>query len=139
MKYGLCLKLNKLLDADSRHCQYSTPEGTSCGICSEKTVAETYNNHVEKAIEEAFTGKTIVIKTKGRNDGESGIVWIEKGKIRGTGFAPEDDTISDFSNLKSHLKSYYDTQDAQSILRSYLDKARLIGKFPDGIPVMEVD
>jgi len=138
MKFGLCLKLNQILNVESSKCTYENEKGIGCRICADKSDADMYNSYVDSAIEEAFTGKSIVLKTKGRTPRESGIVWIEKGKIRGTGFAPEDEDISDFTILKSYLKSYYDTQDAQSILRSYLDKARLIGKFPEGIPVLEV-
>lgn len=138
MQFGLCLKLNQVLNVESPVCRYESENGEICRICGKEASPEDYNEAAEKAIAESFTGKTLLIRTVGRNAEEKGVVWVEKGKIKGTGFAPGDSEIRDFEDLKPHLHAYYDTQDAQSILKTYLEKARLVGRLPDGIPVMEV-
>ena len=130
--------MNQLLNPEITKCQYETEAGTRCLICDGNADPETYNDHVTKAITEAFSGRSLVLKTKGRTSDEKGIVWIENGKIKGTGYASEIESISDLSEIKSHLSYYYDTQDAQSIIRGFIEKGKVIGHFQGNIPVVEI-
>ena len=51
---------------------------------------------------------------------------------------PTDQEVVEMNDLKPFLKSYYDTQDAQSILKPFLTKAIKKGSFDNGIAVLEL-
>jgi DNA polymerase-3 subunit epsilon len=138
LRYGLCLRLNQILDAESHECSYTSEEGLGCGICTGGLSVEDYNLRVEKAISEALAGQSLLLKTTGRIPKETGMVWVEKGKIMGMGYIPDSGENMDFLTLKSHLNAYYDTQDAQSILRSWLEKAEQEAPLSEGIPVFRL-
>lgn len=135
MDLGLCLQLNKLLHEESVRCQYETTAGTICLRCGKNAQAERYNQTVEEAIQ-LLRGEDFFLRCKGREDWELGVVWVEKGKLKGLGFVPEDEFRSK-DTILNHLHSYYDTQDAQSILRFWLEKARLTHEKIDGIGIYE--
>ena len=61
---------------------------------------------------------------KGREPGESTVVWIEKGTYRGFGFFDESEQGSDPEELKKYVRQYPDNQDIQRILNAYLRNNR---------------
>jgi hypothetical protein len=93
---------------------------------------------VENAISEYRQQKSVLIKMPGRQFHESGLVWIEKGKIKAYGFVSDEIQNQDFESLKSHLKSYYDTQDSQSILKTYSAKLVSKGLLTEGIELLSL-
>jgi DNA polymerase-3 subunit epsilon len=137
MELGLCLQLNKLLHEESTRCQYESSTGTICLRCGQSAPPELYNQRVDEA-RQLLRGQDFFLRCMGREAWESGVIWVEKGKLKGVGFVPEDDFRSKEAIL-NHLHSYYDTQDAQSILRTWLEKARLTQETLDGIAIYEFD
>ena len=137
MQFGLCLQLNQLLHEESGPCQYHTTEGKVCLKCSQKSDPESYNARVENACLH-LRGDDFFLRFQGREAWEYGVVWVEKGKIKGTGFVPETD-FNQKSKILQHLESYYDTQDAQSILRFWLEKASISSQNIEGILVYEFE
>jgi len=138
MKNGLCLRLNRLIPERNAVCQYEEKNGQKCLVCDARSEAEAYNLAIEKALENWHEGQSYVLQMAGRQDEELGLVWVQNGKIKGYGYAPIDAQIEDLSGLKTYLNSYYDTQDAQSILRPYYAKAKRRGRFEDGLEVLEL-
>lgn len=135
MQLGLCLIRNGLVDPTPTGCAYETVDGRRCLICEGATTTEEYNNQVLKAQKTLSEGQTLLLKTTGRDASESGAVWVDKGKIKGYGYVPSDAETTDLDSIKPYLKSYYDTQDAQSILKMYLPKARKMGMIENEIGV----
>ncbi len=138
MKYGLCLQLNKLLPELNDKCKYTSETGKNCAFCSGETDSVSYNELLEEAIKEFNHKKSFILKMKGPKKEEFGLIWVQNGKIKGYGFIPNEMEINEFEDLRTFLKSYYDTQDAQSILKPYLAKAKLKGTFSDGTEILEL-
>jgi DNA polymerase-3 subunit epsilon len=122
---GLCLHLNGLTSTASPNCSYEGSNGINCISCNGKGIAE-YNQAVRTGIEKYFQpGKTILM-LKGRTPAESGIIYLEKGKIMGLGFGPAKNLESmDLQEICESLKPYYDTQDAQAILRPWMEQSTI--------------
>lgn len=72
----------------------------------------------------ATSNLSAVILGKGREAGESSVVWIDNGTYKGFGFIGENVAINDISALKNYIKSYSDNQDIQRILQVYLRRDR---------------
>jgi len=138
MNHGLCLGFNQLLPEKNAHCKYENEIGQKCLICSQKASPELYNSTIEVALENWNEGKSFILQMAGRQKEELGLVWVKKGKISGYGYIPVDIEIVEMFDLKPFLNSYYDTQDAQSILKPFLCKAKKKGVFDDGIDVLEL-
>jgi len=138
MKNGLCLAFNQLLPEKNAICKYENETGRKCLICNEKASVDIYNSSVEIAFENWNEGKSFILQMAGREKDELGLVWVKRGKICGYGFIPVDQEVLEISDLKPFLQSYYDTQDAQSILKPFLAKAKRKGVFGDGVEVLEV-
>lgn len=138
MEFGLCLKLNGLLENEINACHYETLSGTRCLYCDGKVVPEKYNEAVGRLIQKYLSDKTLLFKTKGRKEAESGWILMERGKIRGYGFGPEIIPENSLEVVKPFLNSYYDTTDAQSILRQFIKKARWVSTWPDDTELFEI-
>ena len=138
MKFGLCLRVNGMLEKDVKYCAYETETGQQCLICAGNVEPSIYNQKVEEAQNQMSNGQSILLKTSGRDDSETGAIWIHRGKIKGYGYVPSDTAIETMEMLKPYLKSYYDTQDAQSILKMYLPKARKLGMLENEIGVFGI-
>jgi DNA polymerase-3 subunit epsilon len=123
MENGLCLRLNGLTNGE-QDCRYLSASGYSCLACSGEA-PDFYNQQVEKVTEQYFRMGKVLMLTKGRRPDEHGAVYMENGKILGYGYlemavlqaGPE-------LEIRQHLLPYYDTQDAQSILRPWLEQSR---------------
>jgi DNA polymerase-3 subunit epsilon len=138
MKNGLCLAFNQLLPGKNAQCNYENEDGQKCLICFEKASVEMYNATIEMALENWNEGKSFILQMPGRQKEEMGLVWVKSGKISGYGYMPIDQDALEMSDLKPFLQSYYDTQDAQSILKPFLSKARKMGVLEDGVEVLEL-
>lgn len=138
MEFGLCLKLNGLREKQNTACQYETLTGTRCLHCEGKVTQEKYNEVVNQLIQKYLSDKTLLFKTKGREEAESGWIWLERGKIRGYGFGPAAFPENSLDMVKPFLNSYYDTTDAQSILRQFIKKARWVNTWPDETELFEI-
>lgn len=138
MKNGLCLAFNQLLPEKNTGCKYETEDGQMCMVCSQKITPQTYNSAIEGVILNWQEGKSYILQMAGRQKEEMALVWVKSGKISGYGFMPTDQEVVEMNDLKPFLKSYYDTQDAQSILKPFLTKAIKKGSFDNGIAVLEL-
>jgi len=139
IKHGLCLKLNGLTQENSPPCSYSNETGNSCLVCNKSGQIEDYNGSVTELIRENFRLGRIVLKTSGRKAEENGAIYLENGKILGFGYVPNNNFISnELDEIRSVLEPYYDTQDAQSIIRPWLEKSRQADSKSALIEVFEV-
>lgn len=138
MQFGLCLKLNGLLEKEVKSCNYETELGQKCLHCHENVEAETYNQLVSSLMKQHFPHKSILIKTLGRSENECGVVWLDRGKLKGYGFCNRDSFPQTLMEVKEHLTGYYDTTDSQAIIRPYLAEAKVIGEMEDKTLVLEV-
>ncbi|HTF80656.1 MAG TPA: exonuclease domain-containing protein [Cytophagales bacterium] len=128
-QHGLCLRLCGVIDSKTK-CNYQNPFGTTCAVCAGQGDVDHYNQKVEDAFEGISQQATFLIKTVGRDQEEQGFVMVERGRLLGYGFVGMDATIHEFDALKSYLNPCYDTQDSQSIIKSFLKKAQLVHTEP---------
>ncbi len=136
MQHGLCLKLNGIFDKDNKLCRYQGTQQQHCLVCEDQADATTYNKQVAQAIA-TLPQENYLLKTTGRTAEEVGMVWVEHGKIRACGYV-ETNTTWEPETLLPQLKTYYDTQDSQSILRQFLPKAIEVGSFANGLKLLEI-
>ncbi|MDX2189438.1 MAG: exonuclease domain-containing protein [Bacteroidota bacterium] len=130
MDNRLCLKLNGLLPEKNVKCNYNPDSEEQCLYCNENASAGKYNKSFDKAFATINSNKTFVIKTPGRKRDEESFVFVENGKFLGYGHINKEETISSIDELKNYLNICYDTQDSQSIIHSYIGKAKMISKEP---------
>jgi DNA polymerase-3 subunit epsilon len=130
LEHRLCLKLNGIITEAANKCSYGIEEGNDCPVCNGGIKATHYNKNFTKALSHLTNEKSFVIKTPGRKRDEEGFVMVEKGKFLGFGYVGTDEQISSIDQLKDYLTVCYDTQDSQSIIQSFMDKAKLISSSP---------
>jgi DNA polymerase-3 subunit epsilon len=137
MENGLCLKLNGLTADRSPACGYESGDSI-CLACSGEESA-IYNQRVQALIDLQFRSGKILLIMKGRKEEECGAVFQENGKILGYGYLQKEMANSgSFSQISECLLPYYDTRDAQSILRPWLEMSRQLSADSDGILIFEV-
>lgn len=129
MQYGLCLKLNHVLQADAPQCHYEHTTGLSCGYCGGLPTSE-YNERVHSAVHYLKSGISYLVCAPGRVPEESGAVLVKKGKIVGMGYLPYDLPCSDLEEVSSLLTPLYDTQDSHWILQQFLKQASVVRQEP---------
>ena len=137
MQHGLCLRMNGLRMEKESMCAYQDRNGRQCLVCSENASPSAYNMYVSNALK-ALEGHSFLLKTTGRTQDESGLVWVESGRLMGYGYLPADTEVYSMNDVKPYLKGYYDTQDAQTILHLYLPKAKKIGALDANTAVMQL-
>jgi len=120
--YHLCSKLCGLQPSEDE-C-YDHYVGLCAGACTGEESCEDYNIKCIKAIESFSSAGSFAIVGKGRHHEESSLVLVEKGRYLGFGYLNSDIQIGDFDAAKNYIKSYYDTQDIQSIINAHLRTAR---------------
>ena|GEM_PF-2709 len=136
MENGLCLRLNGLTKAE-QNCHYLAASGAICLACAGEE-PEIYNRQVEKVLEQYFRMGKVLLITKGRRKEEHGVVYLENGKILGYGFLEKSVLQSGHeAEIRQLLLPYYDTQDAQSILRPWLEQSRKLEFSPEDMLVLE--
>ena len=108
-------------------------------VCNKSGQIDDYNDAVSELIRENFRLGRIVLKTSGRKAEENGAIYLENGKIMGFGYVQNNNFISnELDEIRSVLEPYYDTQDAQSIIRPWLEKSRQADSQSALIEVFEV-
>ena len=138
MQHGLCLKLNGLTSEQTPACTYGGEEDLHCLAC-QGAGKEPYNETVDMLINKHFRMGSLFLKTKGRQAGESGTIYMENGKILGYGFVENANWEKpDPEEIRQQLQAYYDTQDAQSILRPWLEQSLPSGIQRESISILEV-
>ena len=123
MENGLCLRLNGLTNGE-QDCRYLSASDVSCLACAGEG-PELYNRQVEKVAEQYFRMGKVLLLTRGRNTNEHGAVYLENGRILGYGYLERNVLqTGQEAVIRQNLLPYYDTQDAQSILRPWLEQSR---------------
>lgn len=115
-KYGLCQKINGLYKTTGSCFQYQLK---ACnGACISLEPASEYNARVEEFIRSSSIARfTRLFVVPGRNDKETGLVYIENGIYRGFGFCPVAVSPDDYLN---YIEFRQDNRDVRRILIRYL-------------------
>lgn len=121
-EFNLCSKLCGLQPSEDE-C-YDHYVGLCLGACAGKEGCEEYNQKLLRAMESISSTGSFLIMGKGRFHDESSLVLVEKGRYLGFGYLNNEIQIADFDTAKNYIKSYYDTQDIQSIINAHLRTAR---------------
>lgn len=122
-EYSLCPKLAGLQKTAGACFDFSIKQCS--GACIGKETSRSYNKKVNRFMK-SLNGEnlSVAVVGKGRERGESSVVWIENGVYKGFGFFNENIMIDDLPSLKTYIKSYPDNQDIQRILQIYLRRDR---------------
>jgi DNA polymerase-3 subunit epsilon len=137
MEHGLCLRLNGLAE-NIPACRYLSANGQSCLACA-GAAPEFYNEVVQKLMDEQFIRGKILLLTAGRRENEHGAIYLDNGKILGYGYLGEEAPFkSSLEEIQGSLQAYYDTQDAQSILKPWLEQSRPASKTRQDLMLLEI-
>ncbi len=119
-KHSLCKRLCNIQTLSNSCLDY--PEGNCLGACVEVETPSSYNQRVVDCLEHFnHLNNSYLLLGKGRNDNETSLVWVNKGRYKGFGFV--DDTIQEgqVEDLTQNVKLYADNQDIQRIISSYMN------------------
>lgn len=120
-EFQLCQKINGVYPASDSCFQHGL--GLCNGACIEKEANKDYNLRVEKLIQSlTFSDSTFYILDKGRNKFEKSLVWIQKGRYIGHGYAPYNFSGKSPENWDEFIESKEENRDIKSILSLYLRK-----------------
>jgi len=122
-KYDLCQKLCNLYSSSGACFHYEIKKCS--GACIGEEPADVYNLRAQKAIESiGLSSKSFLLFDKGRNDSEKSVVKVVNGKLVGYGFFDPSSVDGNLSLLDDIISPCSDNRDAQSIIRSFLGKAK---------------
>ncbi len=122
-KFSLCSKFTGL--QTSPGACFEQRIGQCEGACIGREKPRKYNKKVNLFLKTlTSTNISVFIIGKGREPGESSVVWIDKGIYKGFGFISETIHENDPEAVKEHIKTYPDNQDIQRILHIYLRRDR---------------
>lgn len=118
-KYELCLRYCALTGEESVCFNHQIK---SCrGICAEKEDKETYNQRVQKIIEQySFKEKDFAILDKGRTSDEVSVVLVEEAHYAGFGYYNTFEQLSDPQELKGFVKRAPYYPDADDLIRHFV-------------------
>jgi len=119
-KHSLCKRLCNIQTLSNSCLDY--PEGNCLGACVEVETPSSYNQRVVNCLEHFnHLNNSYLLLGKGRNNNETSLVWVNKGRYKGFGFV--DDTIQEgqVEDLTQNVKPYADNQDIQRIISSYMN------------------
>ena len=120
-KQQLCKKLCDLHTTSSSCFEYSIKKCN--GACIREELPKEYNARCLKFINELnFNNETFYIVDKGRNRGEKSLVLLEKGIIKGSGYAPYHFNRKPASKWDSFIELCVEDGDSKSIVKLFLDK-----------------
>ena len=123
-KYNLCQKLCGLYQNYGACFQHSI--GMCQGACIGKEPAESYNERVEKALEQyhhAWSDMALI--DSGRNEDEVSVIWVENNKYKGFGWIMKEDGFSSPDELMDCIQIRDDNRDIQQIIRGYLNSGKV--------------
>ena len=127
-KYNLCQKLNGLYETQNGCFQHKTKDCN--GACLGLESADSYNLKVEEFIKELkFEYDNMVIVDKGRTVEERSGILIENGIYKGYCFFDLNYQVNNIEILKNIIIPMQNNRDAQTIIRGYLKKNRVMRIF----------
>ena len=93
------------------------------GVCNGNEEVTIYNDRAQKALQSLEEeNDTYVIKEKGRTEGETAFVYINKGVYKGFGFISQEDQVTQLNDLEPHLIAKKNTYHTDSIIKNYLKR-----------------
>ena len=117
-EFDLCPRLSGIQYTDEACHDY--PIQKCKGACVKAEAPNAYNERFKQAKAALLEPDTsYVLRDKGRNQSEYGVVLVEQGRYKGYGYAPKDCNLKDIEAVREHLSYGYDDQDIQSILETY--------------------
>ena len=120
-QYGLCAKYCHLQDGVSKCSHFRVPK---CGgVCRGTETPDAYNRRVEIALKALNNSpENILIRVKGRDSEEAGLVWISGGVYRGYGFVPKTNEVNSLEDLEPFLTPQEAYPETAQIIQAYLLK-----------------
>jgi DNA polymerase-3 subunit epsilon len=120
-QYGLCAKYCHLQEGISHCSHFRVPE---CGgICRGTQTPDTYQRQIEIALKGILNNpENILIREKGRDNDEHGLVWIEAGVYKGYGFVPKTTEVNSLEDLEPFLTPQQAYPETAQIIQAYLLK-----------------
>lgn len=100
-------------------------ELSSCeGICRSEESVEDYNQKVERALAQIkdTQSEVRIIREKGREPNENGVVLIAEGIYKGYGFIDQELQISSLEDIEAYIVPQKNTLETQRIVESLLPK-----------------
>jgi DNA polymerase III subunit epsilon len=92
------------------------------GACERKESPENYNTRVAEAIQSLDTQTSYVIFDKGIGSTDQSVILVEKGKLSGMGYLPENVQITDPAAIKDFIKPYKENSYIRNLLTGYAAK-----------------
>jgi len=93
------------------------------GVCNGNEEVTIYNDRAQKALQSLEEeNDTYVIKEKGRTEGETAFVYINKGVYKGFGFISQEDQVTHLDDVEPHLITKKNTYHTDSIIKNYLKR-----------------
>jgi DNA polymerase III subunit epsilon len=119
--HELCQKLCDLYKSQTSCFQYTIK--VCKGACVQEEPAESYNSRCEILINELnLNGASFYIVDKGRDKKEKSIVLVEKGSLKGMGYAPFHFEKLPASKWTKFIAITEEDRDARTILKLFLRK-----------------
>ena len=119
----LCPKLCNLQKPPKNCLEYQTQQCRGACIGEEPPVK--YNGRVAEAIENfKHLNNSFLILGQGRQENESSLVVVDKGRYLGFGYASDIHQETSIEGMKNCITRYKDNQDVQRILSNYLGNRR---------------
>lgn len=126
--HQLCSRINSL-NSDGKPCN-GFQIGQCHGACVGKESLEEYLKRFNIACDEVnkIFKQDFILLTDGPNHEEFGVVLVEDGFCKYTGYLDKNEAYSDLTLLKETLKSYSGNIESNRIIEHYLSKDRRIKK-----------
>ncbi len=120
--HRLCQKLCNLYSSSNSCFQYKIKECD--GACIGEEPPDEYNARVRRVISRfEYANPNFLIVGPGRNDAECSVVWVERGRYHGFGFASREiNGYDELGFLKDAVKPYTENKHVHSIIRSFLQR-----------------
>jgi len=117
--HGLCKRLSNIQKLPQACLEYD--QGNCQGACVAEESPGSYNRRVQHSLEQFnHLNNSFLLLGSGRKDDETSLVWVENGIYKGFGFADDSLQQSQLSDLTDCIVPYFDNQDIQRIIGSYL-------------------
>lgn len=120
-EHQLCKKLCNIYKTSSACFQYTIKECK--GACVNEESTEDYNARCQGLVDELNLNEaTFYIVDKGRQRNEKSLIYVEKGTLRGIGYAPFHFNRKKPKNWDSFIDFVPEDRDARTILKLFLRK-----------------
>ncbi len=119
-KFGLCAKYCHLQEKVPACFHYKL--NTCHGICRGEETSDLYNPRVEAAIRMMSSEEDCMIKEKGRDEEEDGIILLRRGEYYGYGFVPRAVSIDGWADILPYISPQKNTVETQRLVMACISK-----------------